>query len=135
MSSSREAQDVVRAYFAAFARRDADALLSLSHQDIELWAQPTAEAVGRREPYRGHEGLRHYLADVDRAWSSFSIEPSDLRAAGAGVIAFGRGNGRRAETGDILDVPLIWVFRLRDGLVAFCRVARTAAEARRMVAG
>jgi hypothetical protein len=24
---------------------------------------------------------------------------------------------------------VIWVFRLRDGLIVFCRVARTAAEA------
>lgn len=132
MAADARPSDLVAAYFEAFGRRRADDVVALSHPGIEIWAQPTAEQVGRTEPYRGHDGLRDYLADVDRAWTHFEVTPEDFRAAGQGVIVFGRGRGRSAATGDEISVPLIWVFRLRDGLVVFCRVAKTAAEAREL---
>ena len=123
------AEATVRALFAAFAARDLGAALELSHPDVELWAQPTAEVVERREPYRGHDGVRAYFADVERAWEAFSVEPNDFRVAGGGVIAFGHAEGRARGEHVARRLPVIWVFRLRDGLVVFCRVARTAAEA------
>ena len=131
----REAQATVLRLFDAFAARDADAALAVLHPDVELWAQPTAERVQRPAPYRGHDGFREYLADVDRAWESFRVEPGDFRVAGGGVIAFGHAEGRARGADAAVRLPVIWVFRLRDGLVAFCRVARTAAEATEMAAG
>ena len=123
----------VRALFAAFAARDLDAVLAVAHPDIELWAQPTAELVGRTEPYRGHAGVVEYLADVERAWAAFTVEPTDVRAAGGGVICFGRAEGRAHGEDRVRRLPVIWVFRLRDDLVVFCRVARTAEEATELV--
>lgn len=125
----RDPADVVSAFITAFGGRDTDAFLALSDRAIELWAQPTAELTGRESPYRGHAGVREYLADVDRVWTSFEIHPDDVRVAGNGVIAFGRGRGVAAGDGQVVVAALIWVFRVRDDRVAFCRVARTAAEA------
>lgn len=130
---STNAAEVVSAYFDAFGRRDHERVLALSHPEVELWAQPTAEQTGRATPYNGRDGIRDYLADVDRVWERFEVRPDSVRTAGNGVIAFGRGTGRTAGGGREVDVPLIWVFRVRDGLVVFCRVAKTAAQARQMV--
>ena len=131
------AEQTVRALFAAFAARDHDAALALVHPKVEFWAQPTAELAGRDEPYRGRDEFRAYLADVDRVWEEFSVDPQDFRVAGAGVIAFGEAEGRPrgADEQDVQRLPVIWVFRLEDGLVAFCRVARTAAEATALATG
>lgn len=123
------AQDTVLELFRAFAARDPDAATAVLHPDLEFWAQPTGELAGRREPYRGHEGFRRYLADVDRVWEEFAVAPSDFRAAGPGVICFGHATGRPRGSAEELRVPVIWVFRLRQGRIVFCRVARTAAEA------
>jgi len=123
------AQETVLELFAAFAARDADAALRVLHPDLEFFPQPTGELAGRREPYRGHDGFRRYLADVDRVWEEFEVAPADFRAAGAGVICFGEATGRPRGSAEWRRLPVIWVFRLRDGLIVFCRVARTAAEA------
>ena len=128
------AQETVLALFAAFASRDAEAAEAVLHPDLEFYAQPTGELARRREPYRGHAGFRRYLADVERVWEEFSVEPSDFRAAGAGVICFGHATGRPRGEAESRRVPVIWVFRLRDGLVVFCRVARTASEASALAA-
>lgn len=132
--TGREAETTVRALFAAFATRDAEASLALVHPDLEFWAEPTAELAEHPEPYRGHAGWREYLADVERVWAAFRVEPTDFRVAGTGVIAFGRAEGRPHGTDERRRVPAIWVFRLRDGLIVFGRVARTAAEAESIAA-
>ena len=53
------------------------------------------------------------------------------------MIDFGQAEGlpRGAEDGEVQCLPVIWVFRLEVGLVAFCRVARTAAEATALATG
>jgi ketosteroid isomerase-like protein len=130
-----QAEQTVRSLFAAFNARDDEATLAFVHPELEFWPQPTAERLGRSEPYRGREGFREYLADVDRAWEQFVVEPDDFRVAGTGVIAFGHAEAQPRGTTVTQRLPVIWVFRLRDGLVVSCRVARTAAEATELVAG
>ena len=131
------AEQTVRDLFAAFAARDTEAAVALVHPDVEFWAQPTADLAGRTEPYRGREEFRAYLADVDRLWAQFAVDPQDFRVAGTGVIAFGHAEGRPND-GDrdaLQRIPVIWVFRLQDGLVAYGNVARTAAEATALATG
>jgi ketosteroid isomerase-like protein len=123
------AQETVLELFTAFAARDAPAAIAVLHPDVEFYPQPTGELAGRRQPYRGHDGFRRYLEDVDRVWDEFEVDPADFRVAGAGVICFGHATGRPRGSAERRRVPVIWVFRLREGLVVFCRVARTAAEA------
>ncbi len=134
MPETPTAEDQVRRLFDAFAARDPEAAVALLHPELEFWPQPTADLAGRAAPYRGHDGFRRYLADVDRLWAQFSVEPDDFRVAGAGVICFGAAQGRPRGAGAAQRLPVIWVFRLRDGLIAFCRVARTAAEASELAA-
>ena len=57
--------DIVRRAFDAFSRRDLNVLLTLADPEIEFMPA-TARVAGRAEPYRGHDGLRTYLADVAR---------------------------------------------------------------------
>ena len=120
-----EPAEVVRRLFDAFARRDLDAALAVAADDVQLWPQGTAQAAGREAPYRGHDGIRAYFADVARVWESLEVQPGELRAAAGGVIAFGTARGRTIA-GDDLEVPVIWVFQLRDGLVVSGRITNTA---------
>ncbi len=52
-----------------FALGLAEAAIALLHPEVELWAQPTAEQTRRAERYRGHDGFRVYLRDVERVWN------------------------------------------------------------------
>jgi EAL domain-containing protein (putative c-di-GMP-specific phosphodiesterase class I)/ketosteroid isomerase-like protein len=106
--------------FAAFARRDIGAMLALCHPEIVLRAFATSRLADHPEPYRGRDGLRTYLADVDRVWDELSFTPLTFRAAGGSVIGFGRAEGRRGPVSTIASI--MWIVRLRDGQISALEV-------------
>jgi ketosteroid isomerase-like protein len=114
--------DIVRQVFDAFSRRDLQALIALSDPEIVFRPQ-TGRLAGRDEPYRGHEGLRAYLADVAQVWQELRSEPDEYVELDDRVVCTGRvyawGIGR------VIDAPAGWVWRLRDGLVVEGRVYET----------
>jgi ketosteroid isomerase-like protein len=114
-----ENADIVRRAFDAFSRRDLSVLLAISDPDIEFMPA-TARVAGRGEPYRGHEGLRTYLADVARVWQELRSEPAEFIEVDDVVVCTGRvyawGVGR------VIDAPAGWVWRLRDGKLVEGRV-------------
>ena len=122
--------DIVRRAFDAFSRRDLNVLLTLADPDIEFMPA-TARVAGRAEPYRGHEGLRTYLADVARVWQELRSEPEEFVEVGDVVVCTGRvyawGVGR------VIDAPAGWVWRLRGGRLVEGHVYDTRREA--LVAG
>ena len=124
-------EEVIRALFDAFTRRDLDAALALAHPQLELWPQGTAQRAERTSPYRGHDGVRQYFADVARHWDELRVDPGELRVAGDGVVAFGTAIGRPvgADDEDELSQPVIWLFKVHEGRVLHARVVATAAEA------
>ena len=121
-----ENADIVRRAFDAFSRRDLNVLLTLVDPEIEFMPA-TARVAGRAEPYRGHDGLRTYLADVARVWQELRSEPEDFVEVGDVVVCTGRvyawGVGR------VIDAPAGWVWRLRRGLLVEGRVYDTRREA------
>jgi ketosteroid isomerase-like protein len=114
--------EIVRAVFDAFSRRDAAALIELCDPEI-VFTPPTQRLAGRDEPYRGHEGLRTYLADVGRVWQELRSEPDEYIELDDRVLCTGRvyawGVGR------VIDAPAGWVWRLRDELVVEGHVYET----------
>ena len=115
---------IVRRAFAAFAGRDLDTLLRVSHPDIVLRPHlSTAEITGRQTPYRGHDGVRAYARDISQVWMTLELTPTSFRAADQSVIVFGRADSRSATQTNTVDV--LWVWKLRDGLIASVEVFQT----------
>ena len=88
---------------------------------------PTANQVGRTEPYRGHDGLREYFRDVADVWEELRLTPREFRAAGDLILVTGRVSARsrsRTVTGSTG-----WLWRVRDGRVVYVRVYASAADA------
>src|SRR4051794_14695735 len=81
--------DAVRAIYAAFARRDVDAALAHIAPESELHLRGTADASGREEPYRGHQGVRDYFTDVDGVWDELQLHAEDFRMLPGVVIVLG----------------------------------------------
>ena len=101
--------DIVRRLFAAFSRRDVATVLELCDPDI-VFVPPTGRLAGREEPYRGHDGLRAYLADVGRLWQELRSEPDEYIELDDTVLCTGRvyawGVGR------VIDAPAGWLWRV-----------------------
>jgi ketosteroid isomerase-like protein len=120
--SGRTAEiEVVRAIYDAFARRDIDDALRHVHEDAEVVLPVTAEAAGRRTPYRGHAGVRQYFADVQRVWQELELYADDMRVSGQSVVVFGHVEGR-VDGGQVCR-RVIWTWKLREGKVASLRVS------------
>jgi ketosteroid isomerase-like protein len=104
--------DVVRAIYDAFARRDVEAALGYLSADCELHLVGTARLAGRSGPYRGHDGLREYFADVERVWQELVLHADDYRVIPGSVIVIGHVTGKREG----LDVrrSSVWTWGVQD---------------------
>ena len=113
--------EVVRAIFAAFNARDVEAALPHLAPDCELHLRGTAAVIGREEPYRGHDGMREYFADVERAWDGLRIHADDYRAIPGSVIVMGHVDARLA--GEPVRRSAVWTWKVIAGKATHVRVA------------
>jgi len=113
--------EIVRAVYQAFARRDVEAMLDYVTPDCELYLEGTARVAGRDGPYRGHDGIRAYFADVARLWDELVLHAEDYRAVPGSVIVIGHVTGRRQG----LDVrrSSVWTWRVRNGRAVSVRAS------------
>jgi ketosteroid isomerase-like protein len=113
--------DVVRAIYAAFARRDVEAAIGLLSPDCELDLAGTSRLAGRVGPYRGHDGMREYFRDVEQVWEELVLHTDDIRVIPGSVIVIGHITGRR----DGRDVrrSSVWTWRVKDGRAVSVKVA------------
>ena len=107
--------EVVRRGFDAFNRRDVEELVTLSHPDCE-WHPFRAQLEG--SVYRGHEGVRRFVSDMDDDWASFEIHPRELHDLGERVLATGQVQALARGSGVAVDNLGGFVFELRDGHIA-----------------
>ncbi|HEU5142600.1 MAG TPA: nuclear transport factor 2 family protein [Solirubrobacterales bacterium] len=107
-------QQLVESLYEAFNRRDPDAIVAVCDDRMEFFPIATAEAVGRVDPYVGPAGLREYLADAAKIWEELLITPSQVEQHEGRLLVRGRVYARSRELG-IRDMPLAWIWQVRDG--------------------
>jgi ketosteroid isomerase-like protein len=100
--------------YECFNMRDEEAIRALCDDQMGFYPVVTADAVGREAPYVGPSGLREYLEDVDKAWEELQITPSVFERRGSTWLVRGRVYARSRELG-IRDVPVAWIWEVRDG--------------------
>ena len=108
----------------AVNRRDATALAGLCTKDVEF--RPILATL-TEESYRGHEGLRRWLAEVDRRFPGSAASAEEIDDRGDALLVSGatRGPG----------VAFSWhlAVRLADGLIAAWGFHPSRAHARRAI--
>ena len=107
--------EVVRAIYEAFAARDLEAAIAFIAPDCELHLRGTQQRVGRSEPYRGHDGMREYFADVERTWHDLTLYAGDYRAIPGAVIVMGHVEG--TVEGQPVKRNAMWTWKVQDGKV------------------
>ena len=121
--------EIVDQLFRAFAARDPDALVALLDEDVVF--EPASTEVAIRAPFRGHAGMREYLAEVERDWEQFDVAISETREASPYVIALGRVYARSG--GFVADNPIAFVWEVRGDRVVWGRTFTDRAAALRFV--
>ena len=119
--------EIARRSLEALGDGDVEALLSLYAPEIEFLPL-TGTHVGSGG-YRGHSGVRDYLAEADAVWDVVRPEPEALQAIDDDVVVIGhcaiRGKASKLETRE----AMAWVITVSDGKVVRHRVFRTSQEA------
>src|SRR4051794_25994090 len=66
--------------------------------------------------YKGHDGVRRFMSDMDEDWAEREIEVDEIRDLDDSILVLGhfRAKGR---SGVELRQPLAWRSRLRDGML------------------
>ena len=113
--------DVVKAVYDAFARRDRARMAELLTDDCELYLEGTARVAGRAGPYKGHDGMREYFADVERLWEELVLHADDFRAVPGSVIVMGHITGRRQ--GLAVRRSAVWTWKVRGGRATSVKAA------------
>jgi ketosteroid isomerase-like protein len=92
-----------------------DFLISNSVPDIELYSRFGGFSG---EPYRGHDGLRAWLADIQENFERFDPWLDEARAGGDDrVVALGGISFRARESGIDMAEQMGWVYEFRNGLL------------------
>jgi ketosteroid isomerase-like protein len=120
--------EIVRRLLDAFNRRDVAAILELVDPEMRFVSM-TGRLVREGEPYVGPEGLLEYFADAERLWPDLRVEVGQIQAAGDAVVVLGYVHAEAAA--GAMRMPVVWTWRLRDGLVTECVVHSDERAARR----
>jgi serine phosphatase RsbU (regulator of sigma subunit)/ketosteroid isomerase-like protein len=126
--AAKAEQDMIERLYAAFNRREAEAIAELCDEGLEFFPIGTAEELGRHAPYTGPEGLREYLSDVERAWDELLIRPKVVERHGRSLLVRGRAYARGRALG-IRDMPVAWIWDLSEGKFTRGEVFRDPEEA------
>jgi ketosteroid isomerase-like protein len=102
-----------RKAFDAFSQGDAEELICLCHPDFE-WRP--FRALLEQTVYRGHDGIRRCLADLQEDWSEIRVKPLELHEAGDFVVVIGQVHGRGRRSGVELDTVAGFTVEYRDGV-------------------
>jgi ketosteroid isomerase-like protein len=106
----------------AVARRDLTRLIELADPEVE-W-QPFATGLLEEGVYRGHDGIRRYVSDLDDAWEILRAEVDGGLEVGSVVLLVGRLRYRGRGSGVETDLQAGWVVRFRDGRMVAMRAFR-----------
>jgi ketosteroid isomerase-like protein len=121
-------QALVERLYDAFNRRDGAQIATLCDDSMGFFPVGTAEALGREAPYAGRDGLREYMADSARVWEELLITPGEVERSGDHLLVRGRVYARSRELG-IRDIPVAWIWEIRDGQFVRGEVFRDPVEA------
>lgn len=118
-------EQLVADLFDAFSSRRLADVLSLLTDDV-VFVPMTAQITQAGEPYRGHDGMRRYIADVEAQWTELTLRPTQIKAAGNAVVALGLVSGRGAA-GSFEGAPTTWMFKFRGERVTHIQIFSDAA--------
>jgi ketosteroid isomerase-like protein len=121
MAAMEEKAEVVHRAYDLMNRRDADGLVELCADDFVM---DMSERVFNPDTYRGPEGIRRFLDDVDEAWQSYQWEVEEALVAGDAVVAMLHCRGQSREGGPGVDWHVAWVWNLQGATPASLRFYR-----------
>ena len=114
---SQENVEIVRRVSDAYNRRDVGAMLGELHPEVEWHPWLQIQLGGEATVYRGHDGVRKGIRELEEAFSEIQSEQTDFRDLGEQVVAIGHLRGRGNESGAMTESAIAWIVEFKSGKV------------------
>jgi ketosteroid isomerase-like protein len=111
----------------AIKGQDASRLVELTDPEVE-W-HSLVEGLSGSAGYRGHDGVRRYIADIADALEFIYAEVDDAISVGELVLLVGHFHYRGKASGFDTKSPGGFLVRFRDGRVVYMRAFRDPEQA------
>lgn len=108
--------DTLREGYEAYGRGDLDAAMESWSDDIR-WENPEAPQLPNPGVTEGKDNVRSLLMETPTYWESFSVTPDEFLEDGETVVVLGHTDAKGKETGKVVKVPFVHVWRFSDGKV------------------
>lgn len=119
--------ELVKRSFEAISAWDVDTLLRLYDPDVELL--PLTGTRVESGGYRGHDGVRDYMAEARDLWDVLEPEGRLHEDLGDRVLVAGHCRVRGRSSGAESDPATSWVIHIRNGRIVSHRACATYGEA------
>jgi ketosteroid isomerase-like protein len=113
----------------AYNRRDAEAMLEDLDPGVEWYPALLVMLGGEATVYRGHEGVRALLRDVDETLAEIHVEFTEIRDLGERIVAIGRIRTRGKTSGAVTESDLGYVADFKNEKVSRIRTYLDPREA------
>jgi len=118
---SRENLELAREVLDLLGTRDGSRLIALSDPEVE-WH--SFFAISEEGVYRGHDGTRRYMNDLEDAWEVGRAEVDDALGVGDVAVLVGRIHYRGKGSGVESASPAGWMLKFRAGKLLCFRAFR-----------
>jgi ketosteroid isomerase-like protein len=118
---SEENVEAFRRALEAYNRRDTDAFLEAFDPVAEIHPLTLAMFGRQGTIYRGHEGIREFIRDVDEVLPGIQVEALEIRDLGERIVANGRIHAQGRTSGAEVESPIAWLVELRASKIVRMR--------------
>ena len=112
---SQENVEAFRRGLEAGNRGDVEALLEELDPEVEWHSALHALLGGEQTVFRGHDGVREMMRDLNEAFEEIHQEISEIRDLGDRLVAFGRSHARGKASGADVGTPIAFVTEFKNG--------------------
>jgi ketosteroid isomerase-like protein len=112
---SRENVEAFERAIEAYNRRDIDAFLEPIDPEVELPGALQALLESEAKVYRGYEGVRQWVRDIDEALANIRLELPEIHDLGDRLVAIGRPSARGQASGAETESPFGCVVEWKNG--------------------
>ncbi len=124
---SQENVELAGQVLDALARRDLAHLIAFADPEVQ-WHSFFA-ALDEGGVYRGHDGIRQYVSDLNDAWEIVRADVDDALGVDDVALLVGRIHYRGKASGVETKSPAGWMFKFRNGKVLCFRAFREPGQA------
>jgi ketosteroid isomerase-like protein len=112
---SQENVEAFKRGLEAGNRGDVERLLEELHPEVVWHSALHALLGGEQTVFRGHDGVREMIGDLNEAFDEIHIEMSEIRDLGERLVAIGRTRTRGKASGAETVTPLAFVTEIENG--------------------